>query len=165
MQSMNSIQGFSSILPESGAPRNQASGVSSNSTSSSSNPSVSDGGIGATFLKLLTQELQNQDPTNPVDSTAMVGQMISLNQLDQLISINQILSKNSQSKVNADAVATAQAKGTRLPTPSQALGQTAVQGASSLPFDPNTLMPVDPMNPAGKSLKARVVGAANEYLN
>ncbi len=162
MQSMNSIQGFSSVLPASGAPRGQVSGVSSNSTSSSSNSSVTDGGIGATFLTLLTQELQNQDPTNPVDSTAMVGQMISLNQLDQLISINQIL---SQSKVSANAAATAQANGTGSSTRSQALGQTAVQGASSLPFDPNTLMPVDPANPTGKSIAARVVGAVNGFLN
>ena len=48
-------------------------------------------GLSTTFLSLLATELQNQDPTAPVDSTAMVGQMISLNQLDQLISINQTL--------------------------------------------------------------------------
>lgn len=48
--------------------------------------------VGSTFLNLLVKELQNQDPTAPMDSTAMVGQMISLNQLDQLISINQVLS-------------------------------------------------------------------------
>jgi len=42
-----------------------------------------------TFLQLLCTELQCQDPTSPVDPTQMVGQMISLNQLDQLISINQ----------------------------------------------------------------------------
>jgi flagellar basal-body rod modification protein FlgD len=47
---------------------------------------------GTTFLNLLVKELQNQDPDSPVDSTQMVGQMISLNQLDQLISINQTLS-------------------------------------------------------------------------
>jgi flagellar basal-body rod modification protein FlgD len=44
--------------------------------------------IGSTFLNLLVKELQNQDPTAPLDSTQMVGQMISLNQLDQLIAIN-----------------------------------------------------------------------------
>ncbi len=44
--------------------------------------------LDSTFLGLLTDELQNQDPTAPMDSTQMVGQMISLNQLDQLISIN-----------------------------------------------------------------------------
>lgn len=61
--------------------------------SSSSKPT--NGGtdaLGSTFLSLLVQELQNQDPTAPMDSTAMVGQMISLNQLNQLTSINQVLS-------------------------------------------------------------------------
>ena len=53
---------------------------------------TSAGSIGGTFLTLLVQELQNQDPTAPMDSTQMVGQMISLNQLDQLTSINQVLS-------------------------------------------------------------------------
>ena len=47
--------------------------------------------IEGTFLTLLVQELQNQDPTAPLDSTQMVGQMISLNQLDQLASINQVV--------------------------------------------------------------------------
>ena len=58
-----------------------ASGTTSGSSTASS--------LSSTFLNLLATELQNQDPTAPVDSTAMVGQMISLNQLDQLISINQ----------------------------------------------------------------------------
>ena len=52
------------------------SGTTTSTTSSTSTD------LGTTFLNLLAQELQNQDPTNPVDSTAMVGQMISLNQLD-----------------------------------------------------------------------------------
>jgi flagellar basal-body rod modification protein FlgD len=61
------------------------------SASTSGSTTTADGGLGSTFLKLLSQELQNQDPTSPMDPTAMVGQMISLNQLDQLISINQEL--------------------------------------------------------------------------
>ena len=66
--------------------------TSSAATSGASNATTAaDGGLGSTFLKLLSQELQNQDPTSPMDPTAMVGQMISLNQLDQLISINQNL--------------------------------------------------------------------------
>src|ERR1039457_6860591 len=64
--------------------------ASTSSTSSSSSSSST--GIGSTFLSLLAQELQNQDPTAPMDSTAMVGQMISLNQLDQLISLNEAIS-------------------------------------------------------------------------
>lgn len=76
------------------------SGVNSNSdavqmnNSQSTNSATGDSSlqsIESTFLTLLVQELQNQDPTAPMDSTQMVGQMISLNQLDQLASINQVV--------------------------------------------------------------------------
>jgi len=66
-----------------------ASGSSSSAGSGSSAASTSD--LQSTFLNLLITELQNQDPTSPVDPTQMVSQMVSLNQLDQLISINQTL--------------------------------------------------------------------------
>jgi flagellar basal-body rod modification protein FlgD len=65
--------------------------TSMQSTNSSSTSSGSLQSIESTFLSLLVQELQNQDPTAPMDSTQMVGQMISLNQLDQLASINQVV--------------------------------------------------------------------------
>lgn len=70
----------------------QAGGTQS--ASSSNNGTSSLQSIESTFLSLLTQELQNQDPTAPMDSTAMVGQMISLNQLDQLASINQVVTNS-----------------------------------------------------------------------
>lgn len=69
----------------------QAQATTNSTGSSDSSNSMSLTSLGSTFLNLLTQELQNQDPTAPMDATAMVGQMISLNQLDQLISINQTL--------------------------------------------------------------------------
>jgi flagellar basal-body rod modification protein FlgD len=40
---------------------------------------------------MLVTELQNQDPTSPMDPSQMVGQMFSMNQLQQLIDINQTL--------------------------------------------------------------------------
>ena len=61
--------------------------------------------IESTFLTLLSQELQNQDPTAPMDSTQMVGQMISLNQLDQLASINQVVT-NTFGQGSSKAAAT-----------------------------------------------------------
>ncbi len=66
----------------------EAGSASTNSNNSGTNSLQS---IESTFLTLLSQELQNQDPTAPMDSTEMVGQMISLNQLDQLASINQVV--------------------------------------------------------------------------
>jgi flagellar basal-body rod modification protein FlgD len=67
------------------------SGTSGN-TGTSSNNGTSATSLQETFLNLLVTELQNQDPTAPVDPTEMVGQLVSLNQLDQLISINSTLS-------------------------------------------------------------------------
>jgi flagellar basal-body rod modification protein FlgD len=43
------------------------------------------------FMNLLVTELKSQDPTAPMDPTAMVGQMLSMNQLNELISINTTL--------------------------------------------------------------------------
>ena len=66
---------------------NPAQGAGQSNTSSENSLQS----IESTFLTLLAQELQNQDPPAPMDSTEMVGQMISLNQLDQLANINQVL--------------------------------------------------------------------------
>lgn len=71
------------------ATTSAASSTGTSAAGTSSQTSLTS--LGSTFLQLLTEELQNQDPTAPMDSTQMVGQMISLNQLDQLASINQLL--------------------------------------------------------------------------
>jgi flagellar basal-body rod modification protein FlgD len=106
--------------------------------------------LGTTFLSLLAQELQNQDPTAPVDPTAMVGQMISLNQLEQLISINQSVTGSSATGTNTyaaqaaggtaanAALASAIGSATNMLSPSAAGAATSQQ----LPFDPNTMMPL-----------------------
>jgi flagellar basal-body rod modification protein FlgD len=121
-----------------------SSGTSTSSTSSSTSSSSSDNSVAATFLNLLSTELQNQDPTDPVDSNEMVSQMISLNQLDQLISINQAITGSSGTTVGLSQTPT----GNGAPS-------AATEGISSgqphsvpsavtnpLPFDPNTLMPL-----------------------
>jgi flagellar basal-body rod modification protein FlgD len=42
-----------------------------------------------TFLKILTAQIQNQDPLNPADPTQFIGQLVSFSQLEQLLGINQ----------------------------------------------------------------------------
>ena len=76
----------SAVAVNAAASPNAAAG-SSIATSSSSSVDNMD----TTFLNLLITELKSQDPTAPMDATQMVGQMISLNQLDQLIGIHQLL--------------------------------------------------------------------------
>jgi len=88
------VQPHSAMTPTPAAATGSTSTTSSTSSTSSSSNSMgtSATSLQDTFLNLLVTELQNQDPTSPVDPTEMVGQMVSLNQLDQLISINQTLS-------------------------------------------------------------------------
>jgi flagellar basal-body rod modification protein FlgD len=98
------LHGISTMTPIShmftdlSAGANAASSTGAASSSSSSGaPSSSNSATDAanqaqsTFISLLVTELQSQDPTQPMDPTAMVGQMFSMNQLEQLISINQTL--------------------------------------------------------------------------
>ena len=53
------------------------------STSSSTSDSANVQADYTNFLSLLTTELQNQDPTAPVDSTTFTQQLIGLTQLQE----------------------------------------------------------------------------------
>jgi flagellar basal-body rod modification protein FlgD len=120
-------------------------------TTTSSGTNGSAASIGSTFLGLLAQELQNQDPTAPVDSTAMVGQMISLSQLGQLVSMNQILSSASSTASSGSATSQAAAASPNSAALASAISgianslspSTAGAATSQLPFDPNTMMPLN----------------------
>jgi len=42
-----------------------------------------------TFLQLLVAQIQNQDPTQPIDSSTFLSQLASFSQLEQLIGIKE----------------------------------------------------------------------------
>jgi len=63
----------------------------SNSTSSSSLANES------TFLQLLVAQIKNQDPTQPMDSTAFLSQLAQFSQLEQLVGIRQDIENPSSS--------------------------------------------------------------------
>lgn len=46
---------------------------------------------GNAFMTLLVAQLQAQDPFQPMDPTAMVGQLVQFNSLNELIQIRQSL--------------------------------------------------------------------------
>ncbi len=106
---MSSIafQPFAAVSPTPNSTTTSGTSGTTGTSSSSSSSQTSIDALGSTFLNLLTEELQNQDPTAPMDSTAMVGQMISLNQLDQIASINQLLTSTLGSTTSSTANATA----------------------------------------------------------
>jgi flagellar basal-body rod modification protein FlgD len=148
-------------------------------TGTSAPASSTSGELDTTFLNLLSQELQNQDPTAPVDSTAMVGQMISLNQLDQLISINQSVTGSSTATTAggllAPAAPTTPAAGAASLAPANAGANlspsVAGAAANQLPFDPITMMPLTAGNAGAvaasinSSLNAATIGLSGTNTN
>jgi flagellar basal-body rod modification protein FlgD len=144
-------------------------GTTSGSTSTSGSSNSSASGVAATFLNLLSTELQNQDPTDPVDSTAMVGQMISLNQLDQLISINQALTGSSGSGTIGLLQPPAASSGLSNSGAANSQATTSPAPAvNQLPFDPTTLMPLGFVNNAaaiGSSIRSSLMSSSNNSNN
>ncbi len=115
-------------------------------TTTPSNAAQATTDVGSTFLNLLVKELQNQDPTNPMDSTAMVGQMISLNQLDQLIAINSALTPTTTSTTTTQGA-------TPKPglTSDLASGPTAAGSAATLAAKQALLASTNSSNPTAAS--------------
>jgi flagellar basal-body rod modification protein FlgD len=96
------IQGIhSNIIPmtatSSGSTNSAGSSSSSSSTGSSSSTSSSSNSqlTQADFLKLIATELQAQDPTNPLDPSQFMGQLVQFSTLDQVTGIYNILSQDA----------------------------------------------------------------------
>lgn len=66
-----------------------ASANSSASATSSSSALANE----STFLQLLVAQIKNQDPTQPMDSTAFLSQLAQFSQLEQLVGIRQDMEK------------------------------------------------------------------------
>jgi len=90
-----------SILPTSNTPSTNTSSnssSSSNSASSASSSSSSSSAVSAsvqseynTFLTILTTELQNQDPTSPLDTNQFTSQLVQFSSLEQNLQTNSYL--------------------------------------------------------------------------
>jgi flagellar basal-body rod modification protein FlgD len=65
-----------------------------------------------TFLQLLVAQIQNQDPTAPVDSTTFLTQLASFSSLEQLIGIRQDVSQLDPTTTGTATGATSGTTGT-----------------------------------------------------
>lgn len=74
-----------SIYPITATPQAQAA----TTTDATANSSATD--YQQTFMQLLATELQSQDPTQTMDPTTMVTQMVQINQLSDVAGIYSIL--------------------------------------------------------------------------
>lgn len=83
--------------------------TSSTSTSStgttSASSSVAGGSLGKDdFLKLLTTQLQHQDPMNPTDDTSFIGQMAQFSALEQTTNMATALNRYGTSQQVAQSI-------------------------------------------------------------
>mgnify|MGYP006203442635 FL=1 len=84
------------------------------------------------FLKMLTVQLQNQDPMNPMDNAAMTSQLAALNQVDGINKLNtsvtslvaQMQSANFMN-LSSSVGKTALAQGTQIYFAGQSVGMAA----------------------------------------
>jgi len=65
-----------------------SSSASSSSTSSSGSSATSGTDLQQTFLQLLIAQMQNQDPTNPMDSSQMTSQLAEINTVTGISQLN-----------------------------------------------------------------------------
>ena len=76
---------------------NNSTTSSTNGTSSTSNPSAT--GFAnlttADFMKMLIAELQNQDPTQPMNSQDLLGQLATMSQLQSTTDLDSALQANT----------------------------------------------------------------------
>lgn len=71
-------------------PRDLTTATSGSTSSSQSSTTTSNNELSeSSFMTLLSAELQNQDPTAPVDPTEFVTQLAQLNELQSTMAIQQ----------------------------------------------------------------------------
>ncbi len=74
---------------------NGTSGANGSTSATGSNSSTSATSLQQTFLQLLVAQLQNQDPTNPMDSSQMTSQLAQINTVSGISQLNTSLSSLS----------------------------------------------------------------------
>jgi flagellar basal-body rod modification protein FlgD len=96
IQASDPFQQTNPLLPSAAAPGTGTSGTSSagnngtaQATTNATITATDALGNETTFLQLLVAQIQNQDPTQPMDSSTFLTQLASFTQVEQLIGIRE----------------------------------------------------------------------------
>jgi flagellar basal-body rod modification protein FlgD len=91
IQGTDPSQLLTPMLPRDTPPTAPASGTSPTDQQSTDATITASDALGneTTFLQLLVAQIQNQDPTAPMDSSTFLSQLASFTQVEQLIGIRQ----------------------------------------------------------------------------
>ena len=105
--------------PTQSSPMNSsATAQSPSSTSSASAPSSNSTISQSGFLNLIAKELQAQDPTQPLDPSQFMGQLVQFGSLNELTSIYNLLASGATTAAsgNSSSVSPATAIAAGLPS-------------------------------------------------
>lgn len=104
---MSLLGGIASNVANSASNSSSSSNSASSASSSSSSSSAVSASVQSeynTFLTILTTELQNQDPTSPLDTNQFTSQLVQFSALEQNLQTNsllqQLVTSQSQGQVN-----------------------------------------------------------------
>ena len=113
-----------------------------------------------TFLQLLMTQLQNQDPTSPLDSSEFTSQLVQYSSVEQQIQTNTNLTSLIQLGQGNEVVQTASLLGKQAEVTSDHL--TLQSGAATVKFDAAAAGPVSIVvtNSAGQQVASGTVDAA-----
>ena len=106
------------------------------------------------FLKMLTVQLQNQDPMNPMDNAAMTSQLAALNQVDGINKLN--------TSVNS---LVAQMQSANFMNLSSSVGKTALAEGSQIYFSGQDVGMSAKLDSPAESLKAVIRDVSGQIVN
>jgi flagellar basal-body rod modification protein FlgD len=137
---------------------NGTTGSSSSATAASStaNNSNSASSLQSTFLQLLVTQLQNQDPTNPMDSSQMTSQLAQINTVSGISQLNTTLSSLSTQLTAQSQQQSANLIGTTVLTPGSSV--TVNSSGAITPFGLT-------LSGAATNVQVTVTNSAGQVVN
>ncbi|WP_175951312.1 flagellar hook assembly protein FlgD [Burkholderia sp. BCC0405] len=130
--------------------------MNTNNVSNTNGTSASD--LQATFLKLLVTQLQNQDPTSPVDSSQMTSQLAQINTVSGIAQLNTSLTSLSTQLTAGQQTQAAMLIGSNVLAPGNAV---AVKGGAASPFGVSLTSAVSNLTITVKNSAGTVVNTIN----
>jgi flagellar basal-body rod modification protein FlgD len=106
------------------------------------------------FLKMLTVQLQNQDPLNPMDNASMTAQLASLNQVDGINKLN--------TSINS---LVAQMQSANFMNLASSVGKTALASGSKAYYAGNPISMAAKLDNSATSLKAVIRDVNGQVVN
>jgi flagellar basal-body rod modification protein FlgD len=138
-----------------------ATGTTSNSSAASTGITGAATLGGTDFLTLMLAQLQNQDPTNPVDSNTFLTQLAQLSEVQGINTLNTSFSTLSNSMTSAQTLQASSLLGKDALVTSSTVNQTSgatVTGAVTVPQTTSSVT-LSIVNAAGQTVRTIQLGA------